>query len=271
MYYDAHTHLNDEKLYPQWKNYLEKFVTIGWQGMVTVGVDTLRSQKALDIVIESRQLYPSLSFGATIGHHPSEVCFGKICSLDDITTSIQQLDALYTSASDCVVAIGECGIDTHYPWDSLIDIQKALFAAQCDFAVGLHLPVVVHSRDDFSSTWDVVQQYPDLTFYFHCWWYSAQELLLICSQRDNVYFGFDGNITYPKANTLRWSLLACPLDRILLETDAPYLAPQVIRWQVNEPANIPMIYDYVTKLLDLPLVVLQNTLQSNFMRLFGRL
>lgn len=270
MYCDAHAHLNDDKLYDGWQWYMDRFVSVGWKALITVGVDHVWNQRALNIVAESKKLYPDTFVGTSLGYHPSEVCFGKITSSADIDTAISQLATLYDGHKQFIVAIGEWGIDTHYPWDPYLDLQKQLFAAQCAFAMRIWLPVVIHSRDDFDSTWEVVQQYPDLVFYFHCWGYTEKELAIVLEARNNIYFGFDGNISYPKAHDLRACLLACPLDKILLETDSPYLAPQQIRWQVNEPAHIVMIYEYVADLLNLSSAILEKTIYTNFMHLFNR-
>ena len=91
------------------------------------------------------------------------------------------------------------------------------------------MPVVVHARDAFEETLAVVQDYADVTYYFHCWGYGHEEVEVLLESLPDVYIGFCGNVTYKNATVLRESLQVVPIDRLLLETDAPYLAPQIVR------------------------------------------
>ena len=266
MYFDAHTHLNDDKLYPQWQSYMQRFVDAWWVGLVNVGVDIEWSRRAVDIAQQSLVHFPDMLVKATAGYHPSEICFQKI---PDISTAMIVLHNFCATYREHIIAIGECGIDVHYPWEKYLDQQKELFAAQCELARELWLPIVIHSRDDFAGTWDVIQHFKDLKTYFHCRGYGPDELQFLVKELPQVWFGFDGNITYPKAENLRQSLYACPIDRILLETDAPYLTPQPKRWQDNEPANIGLVYGYVASILNQPISLLSDVVRKNFINLFS--
>jgi TatD DNase family protein len=128
-----------------------------------------------------------------------------------------------------IVAIGECGIDLHYPGDPLIKLQQELFARQCELARLYDLPVVIHSRDGYQETIDVLKDFADIKIYFHCYGYGEFEMQELQKAYKNIRFGFDGNITYPKAQNLRDALAACKRSNMLLETDAPYLAPLPLR------------------------------------------
>lgn len=266
MYFDAHTHLNEDRFYPQWQSYVQRFVDIGGKGLINVWVDMEWNRRAVDIAQQSLLHFPDILVKATAGYHPSEVCFQKI---DDIDAAMLVLRAFCAANKEHIIAVGECWIDTHYPGDKRLDEQKKLFAAQCELARELWLPVVIHSRDDFESTWDVIQHFKDLKIYFHCRGYGPDELQFLVKELPRVWFGFDGNITYPKAESLRQSLYVCPVDRILLETDAPYLTPQVKRWQDNEPANIALIYEYIASILKQDLLPFSDTIAHNFRDVFA--
>lgn len=269
MYYDSHTHLNDDKLYPQRQTYLQHFVDGWWVWLVNIWVDEQRSQKAIDIAVQSQKLFPDIYVKAAIGHHPSEVCFGKIQNEQDIQSTIQKLQNLYEQYSDHIVAIGECGIDTHYEGDPHLDLQKELFRQQCELAKSLNLPIVIHSRDDFAATFDVVKNYADQKIYFHCRGYGPDEIKILQDTFAQLRIGYCGNISYPKAQTLRDSLYATRPESIVLETDAPYLAPQQLRWQINEPANVVHIYEYVASILDISLQNLQQAVAHNIKNLYN--
>lgn len=293
-FYDSHTHLNDDKLYPQRQNYLQHFIDMWWLWLVNVGVDLERSQRAVTIAQQAQEKFPDIFVKATVGFHPSEVCFnhivtsnevrsiGKIESNNSYTSrplsskwqsiqqSIQELKNLYTNNKEHIVAIGECGIDTHYDGDPYIDLQKELFAQQCDLAKELDLPIVIHSRDDFASTWDVIRNYKDQKIYFHCRGYGPDEVKVLQDFFPQLWIGFCGNISYPKAQVLRDSLYATRHESIVLETDAPYLAPQKYRGQTNQPAYVVQIYEYVASILSLDIQQLQSTITTNFQNLYNR-
>ena len=293
-YYDSHTHLNDDKLYPDRQWYLQSFVNAGGKGLINVGVDAQRSQKAIDIAVQANNLFPDTFVKATIGFHPSEVCFGHIVTSSEVRSigesesnnfytsrpasskwqsiqqSIQILKDMYTQYAEHVVAIGECGIDTHYDGNPHIDLQKELFTQQCDLAKELQLPIVIHSRDDFSSTWDVIKNYKNQKIYFHCRGYGPDEIKILQDFFPQLWIGFCGNISYPKAQMLRDSLYVTRPESMLIETDAPYLAPQARRWQTNQPAYVTEIYDYVASILSLDFSLLQSRLADNFHKLYNR-
>lgn len=126
-----------------------------------------------------------------------------------------------------IVAIGECGIDLYYPGASdFLDFQKEIFMKQCELARELKLPIVIHSRVAFDETIEVLQAFKELKIYFHCWSYGVEQLETLLKSFPQIWIGYTGICTYPKSTENKACLQATPLDKILLETDAPYLAPQ---------------------------------------------
>ena len=144
-----------------------------------------------------------------------------------------------------------------------------MFALQCDLAQELHLPVVIHSRDDRSSTRDIVSQYPDVMFYRHCRGYDVDQLRIIQSRFEHYMIGYTGIITYPKAESIRNCLSLTPIEHIAIETDAPYLAPVPHRGQTNEPAYVQCVYEYIARILDVPMNHLYQQIENNFGKLYG--
>lgn len=169
-----------------------------------------------------------------------------------------------------IVAVGECGIDLHYEnAEKTLQTQQAVLAEHGRLAMGYGLPMVVHSRDAFVETMDVLMEFPDLTVYMHCWGYGPEEVEEFLKRCPHGYIGFCGNITYPKADQLRASLQVVPMDRLVLETDAPYLTPQTVRGQKNRPALITHTYDFVAAELDMEADILKRQVTKNFYRLYG--
>ncbi|USN57150.1 MAG: TatD family hydrolase [Candidatus Peribacteria bacterium] len=205
----------------------------------------------------------------TRGWHPWEVVKGNL--------SGQSLDALHDQGAimieeyeDMVVAVGECGIDLHYEDASkTLQTQQAVLAEHGRLAMGYSLPLVVHSRDAFVETMDVLMDFPDLTVYMHCRGYGPEEIEEFLKRCPRGYIGFCGNITYPKADDLRASLQVVPMDRLVLETDAPYLAPQAVRGEKNRPALIGYTYDFVAAELDIEVDILKRQVTENFYRLYS--
>jgi TatD DNase family protein len=130
-----------------------------------------------------------------------------------------------------------------------LEIQKQLFIEHCKIAREFNLPLMVHSRDAFKQTFEVLKDYTDLIIYFHCWGYGPNEFRMLNAEFKNLFVGFCGNVTYKKAEELRETLKIVPLDQLLLETDAPYLTPQIIRGETNHPANVKYIYEFVSGFL----------------------
>jgi TatD DNase family protein len=163
---------------------------------------------------------------AALGLHPHQA--GEVG--DQELAELEQL-----LAAPKVVAVGEAGLD-HYRDYGPRDRQLDLFRAQAELAVLLRLPLVVHSRAAEAETTDVLGSLPAATtVVLHC--FSSPDLLgpaLECGW----YVSFAGNVTYPNATELRTAAAQVPQDRLLAETDSPYLAPQAVRGQPNEPANV---------------------------------
>jgi TatD DNase family protein len=136
-------------------------------------------------------------------------------------------------AESGVVAVGECGLDYHYGADRKAE-QRALFEAQLALAAETELPVVVHTRSANEDTAALLRGH-DGTVVMHC--FSEPALLPDALER-GWYVSFAGNVTYPKADVLREAAAAVPADRLLVETDSPYLAPQPLRGRPNEPAHV---------------------------------
>jgi len=255
MYYDSHTHLNSPELFNDAEKYLQNFVDIWWKKIVVVWANQEYNKNA---VILAKNFWLKI----TLGLHPEIL-------MQNERYDIQELKQLILKNRDSIVAVGECWIDLYYPWsEKTLASQKELFAMQCDLAQELNLPLVIHSRDWFNQTLDILKNYRNLTIYFHCRWYGPDEFKILNSEFRKLFVGFCGNVTYKKADELRESLKLIWEDQLLLETDAPYLSPQIVRWAQNEPANIRYNYDYVAEFLWKEKTVLQKQIEKNFKDLY---
>lgn len=262
---DAHTHLNSPLLYPRWKDHVLVFQNNAWKAIINVWADAEYNKNWIQI---SRDYIWDIYMKCTVWFHPYEVVIWNITE-KNIKDEINNLRNLYLENKEHIVAIWEAGIDIHYDWNINLELQKKLFQMQCELAKELKLPIVIHSRNDFDSTMDVLKEYKKLKIYFHCRWYGPKEIKKLKDfKQKNLWIWFCGNISYPKAQNIRDSLLACGIENILLETDAPYLSPQEFRWETNYPVNVKYIYDFTAKELNIDKPILAKNIELNFKNLY---
>ncbi len=196
----------------------------------------------------------------TVGVHPSELeNFGR--------ETLETLRAM--AADEKCVAVGEIGLDYHYP-DPDKRAQRAAFEAQLALAEELSLPVEIHSRDACADTLAILREHRGGTahgFLMHCYSYGAENLPDFLEL--GAYFSFGGVVCFKNARRAVESVRACPLDRILSETDSPYLSP--FRGEKNSPANIPVIVEKLAEGKGIPLPAMIEAIGANAARLFPKM
>lgn len=263
--FDAHTHLNADQLYPERETHLDTFIAAWWTWLVNIGVSDMRNHRALDIATAAKD--KDCFVWTAIWIHPGETVFGQIKNEAQADEEIALLTALILERKDDLVAIGECGIDSYHERDESIKaLQIKLFTAQCGLAREHDLPLVIHSRSNFELTVDVLESYTDLDIYFHCRGYGPKEVQRTHELFPQLRIWFCGNLTYPKAQALRDSFSKAQELKIslVLETDAPYLAPQAVRGTQNIPGNVVLLYEWVQENYQIS----SETIVSNIKRLY---
>lgn len=193
----------------------------GVERLVVVGTTPADSEEAAAIARAHDEVY------ATAGVHPHEAKDG----------GVEVVEALLARPE--VVAVGECGFDFHYE-HSPRDAQAEVFAAQVALAHAHELALVIHTREAWPETFALLDEVgvPERTV-FHCFTGRPDEARA-CLER-GAHLSFSGIVTFPKAPELREAAALCPLDRLLVETDAPYLAPVPHRGKPNRPALVPVV------------------------------
>ncbi|MDY5594752.1 MAG: TatD family hydrolase [Oscillospiraceae bacterium] len=251
MYFDTHAHYDSSKFDADRDAVLRALPESGVTLVVDPGDNAERSRRAVELA----QQYPHVY--AAVGWHPEEAENWDENSLPAIRELAKQPK---------VCAIGEIGLD--YYWDATYrERQKEMFRAQIELALELDLPVIVHDREAHGDSLEIVRDYPALRGVFHCFSGSvemAQELL-----RRGWYLGFDGPITYKNAARAPEVIRICPMERILLETDSPYLAPVPNRGQRNDSRNLPYIAATVARIKDMPVEAVAAQTMENGKKLFG--
>ena len=193
----------------------------GVERLITVGCDVAQSI----VYAELAAAHPGVVW-STAGVHPHDAKGG-----------IDGLEAVLAHPS--VVAVGECGLDFHYD-HSPRDVQRDVFAAQIAMASAAGLPLVVHTREAWPETFDVLaaEGVPDRVV-FHCFTGGPDEARRCLDL--GAHLSFSGIVTFPSADDIRAAAALCPADRLLVETDSPYLAPVPHRGRTNRPALVPVV------------------------------
>ncbi len=252
---DTHAHLYWDKFEEDFQEVIDRCLETGVTTLINVGVDLEKSQLAASLRSDKIELF------STIGIHPEEAINFSLNPDESIHQCMDRLEEIYRSNPSKVVAVGECGLDflfANQPWplpsstpnqlpltpDQIKDLQRKLLKAHIGLAKKLNLPLSIHCRDDraknpqSSECWnEVIELTKDHFGVYHC--YSGllptTNYLL---QNTNFYISFAATLTYPKNDYLREAARVIPLERIVLETDCPFLPPQSKRGQRNEPAFI---------------------------------
>jgi TatD DNase family protein len=158
MIIDAHTHLNTEQLFWDYKKYITNFENIWWKILVNAWANDEYNQKWIDIAKESTKDFPNLTIKTAIWRHPCDIPDNET----DFLPLIDELEELYENNKNYIVAIWECGIDLHFPGNPTIEVQQHALKLQAQLAKNLNLPLMIHSRDGFQETIEVLKDFSNL-------------------------------------------------------------------------------------------------------------
>jgi len=244
---DTHAHLDACDVPPA--ELLERARTVGVSRVVTIGTGIDSCRRALAIADTEAGVV------AALGIDPHRAATPEAERLGELRELLGHLRA---------VAVGETGLDGHHGADTLHE-QRTLFDAQLSLAEDLDLPVVIHSRAASQETADALASFRG-TVVLHC--FSEPALLEPALER-GYYVSFAGNVTYPRAETLRECASVVPDDRLLAETDSPYLAPQPVRGRPNEPMHLRHTLATLASVRGVSVDELEARIDENAVSAFG--
>lgn len=251
MFFDTHAHYDSGAFNADRFEILDSMPEGNVGLIVDPGCDLISSKAAIELAERYDFVY------AAVGWHPEDM--DKLS--DEAYAGMEKL----AEHPKCV-AIGEIGLD--YYWDaSHKEEQKELFRRQIELALRLDKPVIVHDREAHGDSMEIVLDYPELRGVFHCYSGSAemaQELL-----KRGWYLGFDGPITYKNARKAVEVLEICPLDRILIETDSPYLTPVPNRGKRNDSRQLEFVAAKIAEVKGISPEEVADITMANGRRLFG--
>lgn len=249
---DNHTHLNDEPFRGKETYYLERAKALGVKKLICVGQDLDYNQRALDLAHKYQNVW------AMVGYCP-DVAKDYNQELEDLL--ISQLK------DEKVVALGEIGLD--YYWDeSPRKVQQEVFKRQLELAHHLKIPVDIHTRDAFKDCYEILKA-ADLEYGAVLHSYNGGPKWTKKFLDLNVNFSFSGVASFTKATDVHASVKLVPMDRLLVETDAPYLTPKPYRGKQNEPGYVYYVAKAISQLKDLSLEEVAKATVRNTQRVYG--
>lgn len=257
MLTDSHCHLTDERIAPVAREIIESMAVDGLESLITVGYDRESSLGGLDMADSYDGVY------CTLGVHPHDA--DKAC--EETYDEFRRLADTHAK----VVGIGEIGLDYYYDL-SPRDVQRKVFAEQLRLGDECGLPVCLHVRDAYGDTLEVLkanEKYLSHGVLLHC--YSGSAEMVKEFSRFDAYFAFGGAITFKNARRNLESLSVVPRDRLLLETDCPYMTPVPFRGQTNLPRYVALVRDKVAETLGITAEETERITTENTKRLFYRM
>ena len=250
---DSHCHLDHEPLLSDLPNVLKRSKDIGIEKLLTISTSFESFSRVKELVNRDEMIY------GTIGIHPHE-------SSSNIITAKEIIDNLYDNQK--IIGIGETGLDFYYN-NSEKDKQIASFIEHIKASIKTNVPLIIHSRNAEDETFEILNQYKDknIKILMHCFTGSkrfAENLLSF-----GAYFSASGIITFKNSLELQNTFKFIPLNRILIETDSPYLAPVPNRGKQNEPSYVKYTAQKLADIKNISNIDLINNTTSNFNSLFN--
>ena len=257
MIIDSHCHLEYEPMISNLKEVIDRAILNNVKYLLSISTTNESYERILQIVENYKNVY------GTYGIHPHETKNYKTLSSEQIIKKLQ--------LSKKIIGIGETGLDFYYEHSDPV-VQKKIFIEHINAAQTLSMPLIVHTRSAESDTYDILKsekKNKDFKVLIHCFTGSkafAHKLIDI-----GCYISASGVVTFKKSQDLAETFLSLPIDRLLVETDSPYLSPEPLRGKANEPSHIIHTVNFLAKLKGMNPSIFAEKTSSNFFKLFGQL
>ena len=251
MLFDTHAHLDDRAFNEDRETLLQELPQQGLSLVMNPGCSLSSSRNADALSKQYDYIY------AAVGSHPD--------AADEVNEAVLEQYRQLVRENPKIKAIGEIGLDYHYE-DIPRQLQKAAFRAQMKLAEELQLPVIVHEREAHADAMEILDEFPTVTGVFHCYSGSAEMAKELV--RRGWYIGFTGVLTFKNAKKAVEVAKSLPHDRLVLETDCPYMAPEPFRGKRNHPGYLYRMAEKLAELWELPVEEVQTITLENGKRLY---
>lgn len=255
--FDSHSHYNDEKFDIDREEIIKETLANGVSNFIVAGYNIEGSKKAVEIVSKYEELY------AIAGISPNDV--ENIETEDDINKCVNEIEKIASNKK--VVAIGEIGLDYYWNKDNK-EIQKEMFIKQIELANKLNLPIVIHTREAVADTLEILKTHNvNKKGIFHCCPLN-RELVKEALKLD-FYISLSGIITFKNAKNADEIINLVPDDKLLIETDSPFLAPEPVRGTRNNSMNVKYVAKKIAKVKNKTIEEIADLTNQNAKRIFG--
>ena len=251
MLFDTHAHMDDEAFNADREQLLSNLPGQGLGLVMNPGCSLASSRNASILSQQYGYIY------AAVGSHPDVA--------NEVNEAVLEEYRTLVAANPKIKAIGEIGLDYHYE-DIPREIQLKAFRMQMELAKELNLPVIVHERDAHEDGMKVVEEFPEVTGVFHCYSGSAEMAKELVKR--GWYIGFTGVLTFKNARKAVEVAKAIPLDRIVLETDCPYMSPEPFRGRRNDPGKLYRMAEKLAEIRGLTVEEIHTITMENGKRLY---
>lgn len=251
MLFDTHAHMDDRAFDADREALLAKLPGAGIQYLMNPGCSLASSEAACALAGQYDYIY------AAVGSHPD--------AADEVNDETIARYRTLIAENPKVKAIGEIGLDYHYE-DIPRDIQQRAFRMQMELAREMNLPVIIHEREAHEDGMRIVEEYPDVTGVFHC--YSGSLEMAKVLVKKGWYIGFTGVLTFKNARKAVEVAANLPLDRIVLETDCPYMSPEPFRGKRNDPGRLYRMAERLAEIRGLSVEEIHAITLENGKRLY---
>lgn len=249
---DCHAHLHTSPFDTDREQAIKRAFDAGVKTLINVGFDVEGNYKSCVLARQYDTMY------ATIGIHPHGV--------DEWNSDVEQGMRELLKREEKIIALGEMGLD-YFKNLQPRELQISVFQAQLKLADEFDLPVIIHCRDAFDDLFEILRKFSNIRVLLHCFTGTLEHARYAWEK--GYYTAFTAIITYPSAVSLREIVAIAPLDKIVIETDCPYLAPQKYRGQRNEPAFLFEVLAEISRVKNIDIPSLEKGLAENTKRLFG--
>ena len=254
--FDTHCHLDDERFNEDREELIGNLRKDGVERLVTAGYSLEGSKRAVELSEKYDFIY------ATIGISPNDIPE----TIEELDEELKQIEEIFINAKK-VVAVGEIGLDYHWNTENK-DIQKQAFIKQIELANKLNLPIQIHTRDAVMDTLEILKNYPvDKKGIFHCCPFNRE--LVKEGLKLGFYISFAGPTTFKNAKNAPEIIQLVPEDKMLVETDSPYLAPEPFRRKRNDPRNVQFIIKKIAEVKEKSFEDIEKIVYENANRIFN--
>ncbi len=250
--FDSHAHYDEESFDEDREVLLKQLKTEGVIGIINCASSYESIQKVNSIINKHNYIYGAL------GIHPENA--------NEYNENVQEEINTYIMNSKKVVAIGEIGLDYYWEENPPREVQKAVFRKQMEFADKLNLPVIIHDREAHQDTLEIIREFPRVRGVIHCFTGSvefARECL-----REGYYIGITGVVTFKNAKKIIDVVKDIPINKLLGETDCPYMAPEPKRGKRNQSNYIEYIIEKIAQIKEIDSEIISENVNNNLRELF---